>query len=76
MSLLETGRHPMTVDDVLVNKKSKAMLVFILFSTDDNLASSSVVVSPKFFHLVSHKVHPSHFTKSKDSSSVPVHFAC
>ena len=37
-----------SVHDVLVNKKSNAMLVLILFSTD-----SSVVVSPKFFHLIS-----------------------
>ena len=43
-----------SVHDVLVNKKSSAMLVFILFSTEENLVSfSSVVVSPKFFHLIS-----------------------
>ena len=56
MSLLETGRHPMPVShDVLVNKKSNAMLVFILFSTEKKttLCPSSVVVSPKFFHLIS-----------------------
>ena len=38
-----------SVHDVLVNKKSNAMLVFILFSSEE----SSVVVSPKFFQLIS-----------------------
>ena len=38
---------------VLVNKKSNAMLVFILFSTEETLCPSSVVVSPKFFYLIS-----------------------
>ena len=42
-----------SVHDVLVNKKSNAMLVFILFSTKKTLCPSSVVVSPKFFHLIS-----------------------
>ena len=42
-----------SVHDVLVNKKSNAMLEFILFSTEENLCPSSVVVSPKFFHLIS-----------------------
>ena len=41
---------------VLMYKKSCAMLVFILFSTEENLVSflcpSSVVVFPKFLHLI------------------------
>ena len=40
ISLLEIGRHPMTsVHDVLMNKKSNAMPVFILFSTEENPVS-------------------------------------
>ena len=40
MSLLETGvTSSDNVHDVLVNKKSNAMLVFILFSTEENLVS-------------------------------------
>ena len=47
-----------SVHDVFVNKKSNAMLVFILFSTkkqqqQKTLCPSSVVVSPKFFYLIS-----------------------
>ena len=68
MSLLETGRHPMSVHDILVNKKSNAMLVFILFSTEENLVS--------FLSCCFAKVLPSHFTKSKDVPSVPVDFMC
>ena len=69
MSLLETGRHPMPVShDVLVNKKSNAMLVFILFSTEENLVS--------FLCRCFAKVLPSHFTESRDVLSVPVHFVC
>ena len=48
------------VHDVLVNKKSNAMLMLILFS--------SVVVSPKFFHLISQK--------SRDVPPVPVYIMC
>ena len=39
MSLLETGRHSMTVYDVIVSKKPIATLVFILFSIEENLVS-------------------------------------
>ena len=42
-----------SVHDVLVNRKSNALLVFILFSPKKTLCPSSVVVSPKFFHLIS-----------------------
>ena len=52
-----------SVHDVLVNKKSNAMLVFILFSTgkqqqqqqqqQQHMYHPSVSVSPKFFHLIS-----------------------
>ncbi|WP_419624225.1 hypothetical protein, partial [Thiolapillus sp.] len=55
-----------SVHDVLVNKKSNAMLVFILFSTEENLVS--------FLCCCFAKVLPSHFTESKDVPSVPVHF--
>ena len=55
MSLLETGQHPLSdiVHNVLINKKSSAMLVFI-FSTEENLVSFPCCC---FF-----KVLPSHFT--------------
>ena len=69
MSLLETGRHPMTVFTMaFVNKKSNAMLVFILFSTEENPVS--------FLCFCFAKVLPSHFTESKNVPSVPVHFVC
>ena len=54
--------------DVLVNKKPNAMLMFILFSTEENLMS--------FLCCCFTEVLLSHFTKSKDVSSVPVHFVC
>ena len=57
-----------SVDDVLVNKKSNAMLVFILFSTEEKLVS--------FLCCCFAKVLPSHFTESKDVPAVPVHFVC
>ena len=50
-----------SVHDVLVNKKSNTML--ILFSTKENLVSFLCCCFPK--------VHPSHFTESKDVPSVP-----
>ena len=56
------------VHDVLLNKKSNAMLMFILFSTEENLVS--------FFCCSFAKVLPSHFTASRDVPSVPVHFVC
>ena len=57
-----------SVHDVRVNKKSNARLVFILFSTEENLVS--------FLCCCFAKVLPSHFTESKDVPSVPVHFMC
>ena len=57
-----------SVHDVLVNKKSNAMLVFILFSTEENLVSFLCCCFAKFL--------PFHFTESKDVPSVPVHFVC
>ena len=42
-----------SVHDVLVNKKSNAMLVFSSFPPKKTLCPSSVVVSPNFFHLIS-----------------------
>ena len=42
-----------SVHDVLVNKKSDAILVFILFPLKITLCPSSVVVLPKFFYLIS-----------------------
>ena len=57
-----------SVHDVLVNKISNAMLVFILFSTEENLAS--------FLCCCFAKVLRSHFTESEDAPSVPVHFVC
>ena len=56
-----------SVHDVLVNKKSNAMLVFILFSTEVNLVSFLCRCFPKFFYFIS---------ESKDVPSVPVHFVC
>ena len=41
-----------SVHDVLVNKTSDAMLVFVFFSTEKALCHSSVVVSPKFVSLI------------------------
>ena len=63
MSLLETGRRTMTVFNVRANKKSNAMLVFILFV--ENLVS--------YLCCCFAKVLPSHFTESKDVPSVSVH---
>ena len=57
-----------SVHHVLVNQKSNAMLLFILFFTEENLVS--------FLCCCFTKVLPSHFTKSKDVPSVPVHFVC
>ena len=57
-----------SVHNVLVNKKSNAMLVFILFSNEENLVS--------FLCCCFAKVLQSHFTESKDIPSVPVHFVC
>ena len=42
-----------SVHDVLVNKKSNAMLVLSCFPLKKSLCPSSVVASPKFFHLIS-----------------------
>ena len=50
------------VHDVLVTEKSNTVLVFVLFSTEENFMS---------FHCCCFaKVLPSHFTESKDISSV------
>ena len=54
--------------DILVGEKSNVMLVFILFSTEEELVS--------FLCCCFAKVLPSHFTESKDVPSVPVHFEC
>ena len=54
--------------DVLVNKKSSAMLMFILFSTEENLVSSLCCCLAK--------VLPSYFTETEDGPPVPVHFMC
>ena len=57
-----------SVQNVLVNEKSNAMFVSILFSTDEN---------PLFFLCCCFaKVLPSPFTESSDVPSVPVHFVC
>ena len=53
MSLPETGRHPMSVHNLLVNKKSNDMLVFILFSTEENRVYFLCCCFAKFLHLVS-----------------------
>ena len=55
-----------SVHDVLVNKKSNALLVFILFPTEKNLVS--------FLCCCFAKVLPFHFTESREVPSVPVHF--
>ena len=69
MSLIEIGQHPLTgFHDVLVNKKSSAMLAFVLFSTDENLVS--------FLRCCFVEVLPSNFSESKGVPSVPVHFVC
>ena len=47
MSLLETGRHPMTRNPTPCSYLSS-------FPLKKTLCPSSVVVSPKFFHLISH----------------------
>ena len=57
-----------SVYNVLVNKKSNAVLVFILFSTEEKLVS--------FFCCCFAKVLPSHFTESKGVPAVLVHFVC
>ena len=59
---------PDSVHDALVKKKSNAMLVFILFSTEENL----VLFLCRSFA----KVLPFHFTEVRDVPSVPVHFLC
>ena len=55
-----------TVQDVFVKKTSNATLVFVLFSTEENIVS--------FVCCCFTKVLPSHFTDSKDVPRVPVHF--
>ena len=65
ISLLETRRHPMTVHDVLVSKNANSCLSS--FPLKKTMFPSSVVASPKFFHLIS---------RSKDVPSVSVHFVC
>ena len=57
-----------SVHDVLENKKANAMLVFILFSTEENLVFLLCCCFAK--------VLPSHLTESEDVQSVPVHFVC
>ena len=57
-----------SVHNVLVNEKFSAILVVILFSTQENLVS--------FLCCCVAKVLPSHFTESKDVPAVPVHFEC
>ena len=57
-----------SVHDVLVNRKSNAMLVFILFSPEENHVS--------FLSCCFAKVLPSHFTEPKDVPPVPVHLVC
>ena len=57
-----------SVLDALVNRKSNAILVFILFSTEENLVS---LVCCCFAEVL-----PSHFTESSDVPSVPVHSVC
>ena len=57
-----------SVHDVLVNKKSNALLVFILFSTEESLVP--------FLCCCFAKVFLSHFAESKDVPSAPVHFVC
>ena len=57
-----------SVQEVLVNKKSNTMAIFILFSTEENLVP--------FLCCCFVKVLSSHFTGSKDVPSVPVHFVC
>ena len=53
-----------SVHDVLVNKKSNAIPVFNLFSTEENLVS--------FLCCCFANVLPFQFTESKDAPSVPV----
>ena len=57
-----------SVHDVLVNKKSSAKLLFILFSTEENLVS--------FLCCSFAKVLPSNFTELRDVPPDPVHFVC
>ena len=57
-----------SVPDVDVNRKSSAMLVFMIFTTEENLVF--------FLRCRFAKVLPFHFTESKDVLSVPVHFVC
>ena len=57
-----------SVQDILVNKKSNAILMFIFFSTEENLVY--------FLRYCFAKGPSSHFTESKDVPSVPVHFMC
>ena len=57
-----------SVHDVPVNKNSNAMLVFILFATEENLVS--------FLCCCFAKVLPSHFKEPKDVPSVPDHSMC
>ena len=57
-----------SVHGILVNKKSNATFVFILFSTEENPVS--------FLCRCFAKVLPSHFTESNDVPFVPVNFVC
>ena len=49
-----------SVYDVIVNKKSNAMLVFILFSTEENLVSFLCCCFAKVFHLISQSLKMFH----------------
>ena len=54
MSLLETGRHPMTVSMMSLWKRNPMPCSYLSsFPWKKTLCPSSVVVSPKFFHLIS-----------------------
>ena len=57
-----------SVHDVLVNKKSNAMLVFIFCPTEENLVS--------FICSCFANVLPSHFKESKEIPFVAVHSVC
>ena len=56
MSLLETATFHDSVHDVLVSKKFNAMLEFILFSTEENLVSFSLLLFHQSSSISLHRV--------------------
>ena len=75
MSLLEIGRHPMTLFTIsLCTRKSTPYSCLSSFPLKYPLRPPSVWISPDFFHLISHNPRMLHLYRSitcKSSSTLP-----